>query len=213
MMFGEVGLDQYNANRGVTDHLTASATPGPNAPLRDGCHNSTQPDASASASIAAWTKAGLRADQITLGLPSYGYIQTSSARRLIQRGRGARWGRLGVRQDDDGDDDGTAETAEDGTVEAADLGVVRVKGEGDGDDSGQVQFKQLISEGAIKLSGNGDYVGAGGFSRMWDVCSSTVRLFLFQCCEEWKLTDGCSHTWYRQKLGKSSLMTIHNHLG
>ncbi|KAH7343349.1 glycoside hydrolase family 18 protein [Rhizoctonia solani] len=118
----------------------ASPTPGPNAPLRDGCHNSTQPDASASASIAAWKAAGFPPNQITLGLPSYGYVQTSTAKALIQRRRSP------------------------------------VKGEGGGDDSGQVQFKQLIKAGALKLNSNGNFVGAGGFSRLWDVCSSTPYL-------------------------------------
>ncbi|KAF8759720.1 hypothetical protein RHS01_01519 [Rhizoctonia solani] len=101
-------------------------TPGPNAPLRDGCHNSTQPDASASASVAAWTSAGFPSYQITLGLPSYGYVQTSDARKLI-RSRTAKLGNLRIRRDD-----GTPGT-----------GSVRVQGEGEGDDSGQVQFKQL----------------------------------------------------------------------
>ncbi|CAE6516552.1 unnamed protein product [Rhizoctonia solani] len=133
----------------------ASSTPGPNAPLRDGCHNSTQPDASASASIAAWTAAGFPPNQLTLGLPSYGYVQTSGARNLIQRKRGLR-----VREDE---------------MYTAETGSVRVKGEG-GDDGGQVQFQQLIKAGALKLNSNGNYVGAGGFNRLWDVCSSTPYL-------------------------------------
>ncbi|QRV73087.1 chitinase [Ceratobasidium sp. AG-Ba] len=140
----------------------ASSTPGPNAPLRDGCHNSTQPDASASASVAAWTKAGLPANQITLGVPSYGYVQTSSASRLVQRRRSL-WSR------EAGDEEGFDTSSTQSTA-------VRVKGEGEGDDSGQIQFKQLVSEGALKLDHDGDYVGAGGFNRMWDVCSSTPYL-------------------------------------
>ncbi|CEL63740.1 Chitotriosidase-1 OS=Homo sapiens GN=CHIT1 PE=1 SV=1 [Rhizoctonia solani AG-1 IB] len=136
----------------------ASPTPGPNAPLRDGCHNSTQPDASASASVAAWTAAGFPPHQITLGLPSYGYVQTSNERKLIQRSRTTELGNLHVRRADG----------------ATGTGSVRVKGEGEGDDSGQVQFKQLVKTGALKLNSDGNYVGAGGFNRLWDVCSSTV---------------------------------------
>ncbi|KDN38191.1 hypothetical protein RSAG8_09694, partial [Rhizoctonia solani AG-8 WAC10335] len=140
----------------------ASSTPGPNAPLRDGCHNSTQPDASASASIAdTGTAAGFPPNQLTLGLPSYGYVQTSSTKTLIQRKRSP--GKLGVREDEDEE------------VHTSETGSVRVKGEGEGD-SGQVQFKQLIKAGALKLNSNGNYVGAGGFSRLWDVCSSTPYL-------------------------------------
>ncbi|KAF8681017.1 hypothetical protein RHS04_03047 [Rhizoctonia solani] len=118
------------------------------------------PDASASASVAAWTSAGFPSYQITLGLPSYGYVQTSDARKLIQRSRTAKLGNLRIRRDD-----GTPGT-----------GSVRVQGEGEGDDSGQVQFKQLVNVGALKLNSNGNYVGAGGFNRLWDVCSSTPYL-------------------------------------
>ncbi|GAB1519675.1 hypothetical protein RhiTH_002743 [Rhizoctonia solani] len=119
-----------------------------------------KPDASASASVAAWTSAGFPSYQITLGLPSYGYVQTSDARKLIQRSRTAKLGNLRIRRDD-----GTPGT-----------GSVRVQGEGEGDDSGQVQFKQLVNVGALKLNSNGNYVGAGGFNRLWDVCSSTPYL-------------------------------------
>ncbi|KAG8726871.1 hypothetical protein FRC12_023021, partial [Ceratobasidium sp. 428] len=154
----------------------ASSSPGPNAPLRNGCHNSTQPDASAAASIAAWTRAGLPANQITLGLPSYGYVQSSGASRLVQRS--SRSTRFRIRKEDSSEED---EGDEQG---AGTTGTVRVKGGGEGDDGGQVQFKQLLSEGAVKLTDDGDYVGAGGFSRMWDICSSTVRpriFFLAHC--------------------------------
>ncbi|KAJ1309099.1 hypothetical protein OPQ81_004777 [Rhizoctonia solani] len=143
----------------------ASPTPGPNAPLRDGCHNSTQPDASASASVAAWMAAGFPPHQITLGLPSYGYVQTSEAKKLIQRSPSAKLGKRWVWDEDDGD----------GKMRTAGTGLVRVKG-GDGDDSGQVQFKDLIQTGALKLDANGNYVGAGGFNRLWDVCSGTPYL-------------------------------------
>ncbi|CAE6412290.1 unnamed protein product [Rhizoctonia solani] len=138
----------------------SSPTPGPNAPLRDGCHNSTQPYASASASVAAWTAAGFPPHQVTLGLPSYGYVQTSNARQLIQRSRTAKLDNLRVRRDD----------------RVTGAGSVRVQGEGEGDDSGQIQFKQLVKTGALKVNSNGNYVGAGGFNRMWDVCSSTPYL-------------------------------------
>lgn len=101
-------------------------------------------------------------NQITLGLPAYGYVQTSNARRLIQRRQvRKRMGKLRLKRDENGG-----------------RGGVRIKAEGDGDDSdsGQVQFNQLVQGGALKLSPSG-FVGAGGFKRMWDVCSSTVRFF------------------------------------
>ncbi|KAG8716073.1 hypothetical protein FRC11_009698 [Ceratobasidium sp. 423] len=99
--------------------------------------------ASASASIGAWMAAGFPPNQITLGLPSYGYVQTSNARTLVQRSRTAKLGRLQVREDDEMHPTGT--------------GTVRINGEGEGDDSGQVQFQQLIKAGALKLNSNGNY--------------------------------------------------------
>lgn len=53
---------------------TASSTPGPNAPLSDGCGNSTQPLANAYAAVASWTSAGMPANQITLGVPAWVFL-------------------------------------------------------------------------------------------------------------------------------------------
>ncbi|TFY60795.1 hypothetical protein EVJ58_g4912 [Rhodofomes roseus] len=49
------------------DAWGSSKTPGPNAPLSDACHNSTQPVASAAAAVRAWTSAGFPVDQLVLG--------------------------------------------------------------------------------------------------------------------------------------------------
>lgn len=63
----------------------ASSQPGPNAPLGDACNTSSQPEASAQAGHNAWTTAGFPASQIVLGVPSYGYLSTSTATRLRTR--------------------------------------------------------------------------------------------------------------------------------
>ncbi|KAJ7129540.1 glycoside hydrolase, partial [Mycena epipterygia] len=63
----------------------SSANPGPNAPLYDGCYNSSQPDGNAAAGYKAWTKAGFPASKLVLGVPSYGYLSTSNATRLRTR--------------------------------------------------------------------------------------------------------------------------------
>lgn len=60
------------------DTWSASANPGPNAPLFDGCKNSSQPESSALASFGAWTSAGIPPSQLVLGLPAYGYVSRSS---------------------------------------------------------------------------------------------------------------------------------------
>jgi chitinase len=39
---------------------------------------------------------------------------------------------------------------------------------------GQIQYRSLVEQGALALDGSGRYVGAGGFTRQWDWCSSTV---------------------------------------
>ena len=63
----------------------SSTTPGPNAPLSDGCHDSWQPTANAQAAINAWSKAKMPLSKLLLGLPSYGYVSSSSATSLQDR--------------------------------------------------------------------------------------------------------------------------------
>ncbi|EIN10400.1 glycoside hydrolase [Punctularia strigosozonata HHB-11173 SS5] len=125
----------------------SSAEPGPNAPLGDACGNSTQPHASAHAAVAQWTAAGFPADQLVLGLPSYGYVSQSSAERLRQR-------------------------------------AVTLKTEDGGE--GQIQFRDLIRQGALALAApttdpsapeyKAKFVGTGGYTRYWDECSATPYL-------------------------------------
>lgn len=67
------------------DVWSSSSEPGPNAPLHDGCGNSTQPDANAVAAFQAWTAANFPSCKLVLGLPSYGYISTSQAESLRTR--------------------------------------------------------------------------------------------------------------------------------
>lgn len=64
---------------------TASSTPGPNAPLSDACPDSNQPTANELSAIEIWTAAGFPASKILMGVPSYGYISSSSATTLVHR--------------------------------------------------------------------------------------------------------------------------------
>ncbi|KAH0839900.1 glycoside hydrolase family 18 protein [Lanmaoa asiatica] len=59
--------------------------PGPNAPLSDGCANSSQPTQNAVGGYNAWTSAGFPPSKIMLGVPAYGYVVQSNARRLSTR--------------------------------------------------------------------------------------------------------------------------------
>ncbi|KAH0587892.1 Chitinase A1 [Termitomyces sp. J132] len=50
-----------------------SPTVGPNAPLKDSCAAPAHQVGSATSAVARWTKAGIPANQILLGVPSYGH--------------------------------------------------------------------------------------------------------------------------------------------
>ena len=135
--------------------LQASSDPGPNAPLLDACGNSTQADANAVAAFQAWTTAKFPPCKLVLGLPSYGYISTSHAERLRTR------------------------SAFDSNWQARQSDSVKVVDEDGGSDS-QVQFRQLVKQGALVRSphGNGSptFSPSGGFERQWDTCSATPFL-------------------------------------
>ena len=134
-----------------SNKLSASSNLGPNAPLDDACQNSTQPAANAVAAINAWTAAGIPPRQLVLGVPSYGYVSRSDATRLQQRDRNI--------------------------PPAPASPYVRVLTE-EGGDSGPVQFRGLVDQGALCNDPNwpGGYLGCGGFTREWDACSSTPFL-------------------------------------
>ena len=131
----------------------SSSTPGANAPLSDGCHNSSQPLANAYSAVASWTAAGMPANKITLGVPAYGYLQKSWATGLMDR-----------------------RSLPPHKLDLASRGTVTVVNDNGGDSDGQVMFESLISQGALVSDGNGGFEGAGGFFRVWDECSSTVSL-------------------------------------
>ncbi|EPQ59486.1 glycoside hydrolase [Gloeophyllum trabeum ATCC 11539] len=128
----------------------SSSNPGPNAPLSNACGNSTQPEANAYSAIGAWVGAGMPASKIVLGVPSYGYISRSTATKLRTR--------AGLEVD-----------GEEVTVADA----VILKNEDGGSDNGQLQFSDLVSQGALV---GPSFDGAGGFTRHWDECSSTPYL-------------------------------------
>ncbi|WVN86481.1 uncharacterized protein L203_101645 [Cryptococcus depauperatus CBS 7841] len=133
----------------------SSSSPGPNAPLSDGCSNATQPLVNAYAAVSSWTSAGMPANQITLGVPAYGYLQQSNATSLLQRRHlPVRSHRRAFRS------------------KRADVNVVNASG---GTTDGQVMWHSLIDQGVLTLQDEG-YTGAGGFTRYWDECSSTPWL-------------------------------------
>jgi chitinase len=100
------------------------------------------------------------ADKITLGVPAYGYLQKSWASSLRQR-------------------DYIPPSADQianltSSLEKRQNGIVTVRNGGGGDSNGQIGFADLVKQGALALDSQGKYIGAGGFYREWDSCSSTV---------------------------------------
>lgn len=123
-----------------------TTTPGPNAPLDAGCGYSDQPLANAYQAVKSWTTAGMPAKQIVLGLPAYGYISASSVDSLRARRR------RGLEK----------------------KGGVKLYNADGGTTYGQLKFGDIISQGGLSRDSSGHWVGAGGFTRHWDTCSSTV---------------------------------------
>ncbi|KAI0638105.1 glycoside hydrolase [Trametes polyzona] len=159
------------------DTWGSSSSPGPNAPLGDGCKNSTQANASALAALRAWTAAGFPASQLVLGVPSYGYISRSSAAFLRTRGthaphiRGAAWhhqmrkrrNRASLRSSRRRTKNGNRSRRLHGrvlewvgaVVEKAKTkllppGGLLVYNEDGGTDNGQVQFRALVEQGILQ---------------------------------------------------------------
>ncbi|KAJ9108777.1 hypothetical protein QFC21_000097 [Naganishia friedmannii] len=126
----------------------SSTTPGPNAPLSDGCGDSAQPLANAYAAVSSWTTAGMPAKQIMLGLPAYGYMQASSADSLRARKRRGLEKKGGA----------TLYNADGGTS------------------WGQIKFSDMVAQGGLARGDDQHWIGANGFTRYWDTCSSTPWL-------------------------------------
>ncbi|KAK7026409.1 hypothetical protein VNI00_015644 [Paramarasmius palmivorus] len=120
----------------------ASANPGPNAPLNNGCGTSTQPQASAEAAFNQWTAAGAPASKLLLGFaPSSDMVllQQDADGKNFLNGAHPR-----VRQDKQEDSAPTPA--------AADLR---------GWYGQQIPFKTLVAQGALVKDGDGNYRGGG----------------------------------------------------
>lgn len=103
------------------------------------------------------------AEKITLGVPAYGYLQKSWATSLRTRDY--------IPPSADEIANLTSQLA---PIEKRQNGIVTVRNGGGGDDNGQIGFADLVKQGALALDWQGKYIGAGGFYREWDRCSSTV---------------------------------------
>ncbi|VDB85453.1 unnamed protein product [Peniophora sp. CBMAI 1063] len=198
----------------------ASANPGSNAPLSDGCNNNSQPKATADAAIKQWMAAGFPANKLVLGLPSYGYVSSSTATQLRQRGDNDMYPmslsppglqspppppivappELGAASAGISSSEAQSPATETVTVfvtaeptpsspsttitsptreqePSATVVSILLRSE----DSGQIPFRDLITQGALCASKSDStsepaFIGCGGFERIWDACSSTPFL-------------------------------------
>jgi chitinase len=97
-------------------------------------------------------------DKILLGIPSYGYINTSTKTSLRQRS-------IPVGGPHRSDMRHAPEkraptlTSMDGTT-----------------GSGQINFNQIVAQGALKKGPDGLFDAAGGYTKYWDDCSDTPFL-------------------------------------
>jgi chitinase len=114
------------------------------------------------------------ADQITLGVPAYGYLSASWNDNLRTRDLPAQNilgggypleadmqvldSQIGMRQR---------------SRRALEKRYVTVNS-GWSTSEGQVMWHDLVSQGALAKGSDGKWIGAGGFERKWDQCSSTV---------------------------------------
>jgi chitinase len=157
-----------------------SSTPGPNAPLADLCGNSTQPSANAEAAVKQWYAAGMPKKKMLLGVPYYGYVQSSTKTTLIQRSLG----------DEPADEaleaerrvlknralGGRPRRSDDPRLSQSEPELERRK---TSLSTGQMNFNEIFANGAIKRgtgSNTGTYVAGSGWTKYWDDCSDTPYL-------------------------------------
>ncbi|RXW17813.1 hypothetical protein EST38_g8035 [Candolleomyces aberdarensis] len=150
------------------DVWPASSHPGPNAPLGDLCHTSSQPEANAKAAYAQWTKAGMPASKLLLGLATYGYVSRSRNTKLSGSSVPALIPGAHPRSQTRLHPAGGAGVD---SAEASAPGDLRLMW------GQQIAFHQLLSMGALTKKGDGTYGAANGYTMGWDDCSDTPFLF------------------------------------
>ncbi|KIY48719.1 glycoside hydrolase [Fistulina hepatica ATCC 64428] len=144
-----LNIMNYDVNNPSSDPI-----PSPNAPLGNGCGNSSQPEANASVALANWTSAGFPAHKLALELVIYGYVFQSTRTTLSQVVRPPRM-----------------------TRPCRLIGFSGCVTDGSNDLSSmfgrQVPFLQLIDAGVLYRADDGSYKAKNGYTRGWDHCSTT----------------------------------------
>lgn len=115
-------------------------------PIGNLCGTSSQPRASAHAALAQWTKAGMPASKLLLGLALYGYVSKSTAKKLS--------GSLMPDPSVNPSPHPRSPLQDTSTAPAGDLSSMWGQ---------QVAFKQLVRSGALVKTNDG-YKGANGYT-------------------------------------------------
>ncbi|KAG0144674.1 hypothetical protein CROQUDRAFT_659742 [Cronartium quercuum f. sp. fusiforme G11] len=184
------------------DYTGSSSAPGPNAPFANGCADGNQPQANMISAIAAWQLAGFPVDKILMGLPAYGYINWSSATKLVHKRHElapvthfeqymahAEKSHLIRRQNSDSNPDVDCHTnpsnnSTTGYTNGSKFGLDReVSPKASGNlkaySGPQIQFNDLFKWGVLRLntSNPDQLVAINGYTLDWDACSSTPYAF------------------------------------
>lgn len=158
----------------------ASSNPGPNAPMNY-CGNSWQPGSNAVNAVKNWKAAGMPANKIMLGLPSYGYVSDSTATTLIHkrsRQMDAMVARRHAAEARSNMYSGNMRPRLQGSMEKrSDLEARQSNGDISSFWNSQLEFNQLVQYGVLQRNGMYDFSGINGFTRAWDSCSSTPYLY------------------------------------
>ena len=143
-----------------------SASVGPNSPLNDTCAPSADQMGSAVSAVAAWTKAGIPAHQIVLGVASYGHSFTVTPDDALDCSSG--------------DDDGTLAAYPAFDATSFPMGDAwdgpqgtDVCGVTDNNPSGNWDYWGLVAEGWLFANGTAQ----PGIDYRFDECSQTVSPF------------------------------------
>lgn len=167
-MFYHGALSHIYLNRNY-DVFDSSEHPGPNAPLGenkscrrfrnyrlmrvhtgDFCRTSTQPYANAQAALAQWTKAGMPASKLLLGLALYGYVSKSSDKKLS-----GSFAPMSFKESSSAM--GMHRRNLQRAAKAPELGdLSSMWGQ-------QIPFAQLVSSGALVKNNDGNYDGHNGY--------------------------------------------------
>ncbi|KDR78222.1 hypothetical protein GALMADRAFT_1307739 [Galerina marginata CBS 339.88] len=143
------------------DVFSSSSHPGPNAPLGNLCGSSSQPQANAQAALAQWTRAGMPAAKLLLGLPVYGYVSKSKDKELTGSSLPS----------------SILPTGAHPRLAPNRFRISEALGDLSALWGQQIPFIQLVQSKVLVKNQDGTYGAANGYTSAWDNCSDTPYLY------------------------------------